>query len=388
MFQATSTNPPTEPVDPSPPPGRFARSLHRIGSALDAMFGLFCLIAILSILSVIPILNLLSLGYLLHASRCVARSGRWRDGFPGIRKISRLGGLTLGLSISVLPVWFVSGLWKDAELVAPGSSRAQAWHGWLIAIAILTVLHILWALRRGGRFRHFIWPAPLRLIQWIRGSECPGEDGESVLTPFSGLKLGELLWLGARAFLGTVVWLALPVGLLALAAQKAPDQGGALLSFLGAALLLPLVVHLPFLQVRFACENRFRALFELRSVRHLFARAPIAFWTALFVTVLSALPLYLLKVELPPSELRWLPALPFVVFMFPARLLTGWALGRAMRHPEPRHALGRWSSRLAMIPVALTYVTFVYLAQYLSWNGTRGLWEQHAFLVPAPWASL
>ena len=32
------------------------------------------------------------------------------------------------------------------------------------------------------------------------------------------------------------------------------------------------------------------------------------------------------------------------------------------------------------------YVVFVYLTQYLSWNGSRGLLEQHAFLVPTPGA--
>jgi len=74
--------------------------------------------------------------------------------------------------------------------------------------------------------------------------------------------------------------------------------------------------------------------------------------------------------------------------LLPARLLTGWAVGRARRREQPRHGFFRWTGRLAMIPVVLFYVLFVYLSQYLSWNGSRGLLEQHAFLVPAPWTSL
>lgn len=85
--------------------------------------------------------------------------------------------------------------------------------------------------------------------------------------------------------------------------------------------------------------------------------------------------------------LVWLPSLLFVVFILPARLLTGWAVGRALRRHSLSHGFFRWTSRLAAIPVVIVYVVFVYLSQYLSWNGSRGMIEQHAFLVPAPWAS-
>jgi hypothetical protein len=94
--------------------------------------------------------------------------------------------------------------------------------------------------------------------------------------------------------------------------------------------------------------------------------------------------LYLLKIELPPRDLAWLPSLVFVAFILPARLLTGWAVSRGLRHEQPRHAVFRWMGRLAVIPVAIIYVLFVYLTQYVSWNGSVSLLEQHAFLVPAP----
>ena len=62
------------------------------------------------------------------------------------------------------------------------------------------------------------------------------------------------------------------------------------------------VLYLPFLQTHFASQNRFGAMFELRAVRRVFARAPIAFFVAIFVTLLFALPLYLLKIEITPRE--------------------------------------------------------------------------------------
>ena len=72
-------------------------------------------------------------------------------------------------------------------------------------------------------------------------------------------------------------------------------------------------------------------MFEVRHARRLFARAPLAFFVALLFTLVLALPLYLLKIEIVPREAAWLPSLLFVVSIFPARLLTGWALARAQR---------------------------------------------------------
>jgi uncharacterized membrane protein len=141
---------------------------------------------------------------------------------------------------------------------------------------------------------------------------------------------------------------------------------------------------LPFLQVRYAVEDRFRAFLEPAVVRRQFRHAPLAFAMALVGTLLFALPLYLLKIELPPRELAWLPSLVFVLFIFPARLLAGWAWSRATRRDQPRCAIFRWTGRLAIVPVVGFYVLLVYATQFLAWNGTLGLLEQHAFLMPAP----
>ena len=119
-------------------------------------------------------------------------------------------------------------------------------------------------------------------------------------------------------------------------------------------------------------------------MRLAFRNAPIAFWVALFLTLALPIPLYLLKAELVPREAAWLPSLVFVVLIWPARLLTGWAVSRAERREQPRHWFFRWTSRLALLPVVAIYVLIVYFTQYVSWYGGLSLYEQHAFLLPVP----
>ncbi len=125
-------------------------------------------------------------------------------------------------------------------------------------------------------------------------------------------------------------------------------------------------------------------MFELRAVRADFRRAPWAFAFAFIITLLFAVPLYLLKIQIVPREAAWLPSLVFIVFIFPARLLTGWALARASKREAPRHWFFRWTGRLPLLPAAAFYVLIVYFTQYTSWNGVWSLYEQHAFLVPVP----
>jgi hypothetical protein len=108
----------------------------------------------------------------------------------------------------------------------------------------------------------------------------------------------------------------------------------------------------------------------------------------LFFTLLLALPLYLLKIEIIPREAAWLPSLLFVASIFPARLLTGWACARSNRRQAKRHWFWRIVARLGMLPVVGIYVAIVYFTQYVSWHGVWSLYEQHAFLVPAPFLGL
>ncbi len=98
-------------------------------------------------------------------------------------------------------------------------------------------------------------------------------------------------------------------------------------------------------------------MFELKSNRERFNRAPVAFFFAILFTLLLAVPLYLLKIEIIPREAAWLPTLLFVMSIFPARLMTGWACGRAARREHRRHwfwrlvGMGMWLN----LPILFAY---------------------------------
>jgi len=359
------------------------RSLTWIGSVADWFFGLIAIVGGVALLSVVPVLNFLSLGYLLEVSGRVAKTGKLRSGFVGIRKASVIGSALVGIWVMFLPVRIVFGMWRDAEVISPGSSTALGWRIGLIVISVLALLHTVWACVRGGRPWHFLWPAPIRFWRWM------GEPGK-LATIWRGLtgyllelNLPYYFWLGARGFAGAVIWLIVPVGLLILASNMSPGPGIAI-SVIGVLMLAPVIMWLPFLQAHFARVDRFKAMFEVREIRRLFKNAPVAFWLAFFITLLFALPLYLLKVELTPRDVAWMPSLLFVLFILPARLLAGWAMSRAVKREKIRHGFFRWTSRLAFIPVALIYVLIVYATQFLAQNGSMSLLEQHAFLVPTP----
>lgn len=371
-------------------PGAVRRSFRAVASGIDRVFGLVTVIAGLAVLSSMPLLSFLSLGYLLEVSGRVAESGRFRDGFVGLRKASAVGNLVVGVFLVLLPVRFVAGMWHDAELIESGGRVAANWRAGAIVVTGLAFLHILWACARGGRLRHFLWPAPLRLVKSavrrFRGGRSDSEAGvpDRVMAYLAGLRLPHYFVLGFMGFVGAVIWLIVPCGVLILASQIPQPAVAALTNLFGAALLTVAVLYLPFIQAELGRTGKFGSLFQVGVVRGKFRRAPIAFWFALLITLAFALPLYILKVQAIPRDLTWVLALVFVVLIFPARLLTGWSMGRGLRRESPRHWTVRWLSRLAAIPVAGAYVLFVWLTQYVSWDGSAGVLQQHAFMVPAP----
>lgn len=353
-----------------------------VASTIEWFFGVAALIVGLSFLATYPLLQMLSLGYLLEVSGRIARTGRLRDGFVGVRKAARLGSIAFGAWAVLLPLRFTSTIADSARLIDPDSRAARGWSIALFVLTVLAVAHIVGACWRGGRLRHFAWPRPVRLLKSIfrRGAYTQARD--AVWSFVIGLRLPYYFWLGLRGFVGGIIWLFVPITLIA-AGQKAPPLG-----FVGALALMWVLLYLPFLQARFAAENRFRAQFEVREIRKLFRKAPVMFWLSLFCTLLFALPLYLLKIEIVPREAAWLPSLVFVVFIFPARILTGWSCGRAVRRPKNRNFFLRQLARLAMVPVVAFYVFIVFWTQYTSWHGVASLYEQHAFLVPVPFLGL
>ena len=293
-----------------------------------------------------------------------------------------MGSVILGVWLLVWPLRLVSSLAASARLIAPGSRADRGWSTALVVLSVLVVVHILGACWRGGKLRHFFWPAPFKLLREVWRGGAYGRARDAVCDFILGLRLPYYFWLGLRGLAGGLVWLVVPITLLA-AGRRAPPLG-----FLGGLLLVVVLVYLPFLQTRFAAENRFGALFEVRGVRALFRRAPLAFWLALVVTLAFAVPLYLLKIEIIPREAAWLPSLVFVVFTLPARMITGWACGYAAHRPRNRHWFFRLISRLAMLPVAAIYAIVVYFTQFTSWHGIYSLYEQHAFLLPVPFLGL
>jgi hypothetical protein len=354
-----------------------------IGSAADWLFGVASLVVGLSILATIPVVQLLSLGYLLEVSGRVARRGSLRAGFVGVRRAARWERLVLGVTLLLIPLWITSSLAFSARLIDPESRAARCWQLALWLLSALVLLQIVGACLRGAKLRHFLWPRPIKSARLAWAPGAYGRARDAAWKFCVGARLPYYFWLGLRGFLGALVWLVVPVSLLAVASRLRPGPG-TIVGLLGGALLALVVVYLPFFETRFAEQNRLRAMFEPRVQRRLFARAPLAFLVALAATLVLAVPLYLLKIEILPREATWLPSLLFVVSIFPARLLTGWAVARANRRGAPRHALVRWPIRLAMVPLLLTYVLIVYFTQYLSWYGVWSLYEQHAFLVPAP----
>jgi hypothetical protein len=164
--------------------------------------------------------------------------------------------------------------------------------------------------------------------------------------------------------------------------------GSVLIGYLGTLSLAVVLLYLPFLQTHFAAENRLAAMFEIGKVTMKFLRAPIAFWLALSITLLLALPLYLLKIEPPPRELWWTLTLWFILFIYPARLATGWAVGRANKRQQPRFFLSWIFAWTVAMPVVFFYLLILFFTQYTSFLGPASLLEQHAFLLPVPFVGM
>ncbi len=379
---AEATFAPEAPVQAEAAPtasGWFRRSLKLAGSAIEWLFGVASVLLGLAVLSSVLIGQFLVLGYLLEASGRVSRSGRLRDGLIGVRTAARLGGIALGGFLLWLPLYGLSMFVENAEIIDPHGPAARRLELWLTVLAVVFALHVAAGCMRGGKLRYFLWPLNIvwlvrRLIRGGAYQEARDQLWEFVVA----LRLPYYFWLGLRGFAGALLWLAIPVLLLG-QGHKAPILGIA-----GAVMLGLVVLYLPFLQARFARDNRLRAYRELRSVRVEYCRAPLAFAFALSLQLLAALPLYLMKIEMIPRDLVFLEGLVFLVFIFPARLAVGWAYSRPARRQEPRHFVWRWLGRLLVWPAIIAYVFVVFVSQHIGWQGISTLYQQHAFLLPVP----
>ncbi|HEX4147865.1 MAG TPA: hypothetical protein VHY20_02715 [Pirellulales bacterium] len=347
-------------------------------SVSEWLLGLSTIVVGLALVATVPVLQMLSLGYLLEASARVVKSGRLSSGLVGVRPAARLGGIVLGCWLVLLPVRLIGSLATSAQLVDPGGPTQRAWLvAWAVAV-VLATLHLIGAVARGGRLRHFFWPAPVRVARLLLRRGALAKARDAIWNFTAGMRLGYFFWLGLRGFIGGLLWLLLPVALIS-ATPRVPALG-----LVGSLLLACVVLYLPFAQTRFAAENRFAALLEVRPLRSWFRFAPWALTAALGATLALSLPLYVFKIELLPRDAAWIPSLFFIAMALPSRLLVGWACGYAQRRPRMRNWFSRQAARLASLSLALAYVLIVYFTQYTSWYGLASLYEQHAFLLPAP----
>ena len=119
--------PPAQPTRPRLQT-RLWRLLVRVAcgfaSLVEWLFGLLSLVLLLSTLAALPVVRLLTLGYFLESAASVARSGRLRDGFVGVRKAARVGGVAAGMWVSLLPAWFAGLYARSAALINPGGGTA------------------------------------------------------------------------------------------------------------------------------------------------------------------------------------------------------------------------------------------------------------------------
>lgn len=374
-------------ADPQPaatPTGILRRGWAAIAWMVGSLFGIASLVLLLAVIAAVPIVNFLALGYLLEVEGRLARSGRIRDAFPLIDVAPRLGSIVLGMWLWLFPLQLLAGAAADAHLIDPGSRADHRLH---LIVRILSVAvggHLCLALARGGGFTAFL--RPILNVRWLiarwREGSYWGRAESAIREFFAGLRLRHHFWLGVRGYVGAMVWLAVPTALFA--ASSRTEGPSVLVTIIGGGMLMVVLSWVPFLQARFAAENRFGAMFELPQVRRLCQHAPFAWLITLLVTLTLALPLYLFKIVLPPRDAAWLVTVVFIVSNYPARVVAGWAYHRAVTRERQAHFGFRWVSRLAMTPLLALYVFLLFFTQFIGEHGKGVLFEHHAFLLPAP----
>jgi hypothetical protein len=342
------------------------------------------LILVLAVAATIPIVQFASLGYMLESSGRVARGEPIRRCFPGAAMAGAIVSCSFWIGLTWLAVWFLADLAYSAELIDPGSLRASRMRLAARIVAAVWVVWCAWAVFRGGRWWQFLWPAPVRFVKTIFRAQT-WRDAEDRLWSFvTALRLPHLMKTGFFGTIAALVWLLLPA-LLMIIALTSPGGGLlGLIGLVGAVGMWWVLMYLPFLPIQMASEQRFWSAFDRRSVRAAFRRAPFAFLIAVVGLVVLALPLYLLRIEAIPQELLWVLSLIFVVLIFPAKLLAGWALRRSRQKERESHWTLRWIAWVPLVSAIGFYVGFLYLAKFALWEGTASILLQHAFLPPVP----
>jgi hypothetical protein len=409
------------------------RTVRFFTKFFDRLLGFVSLTTLIAIVANIPIVQLLSFGYLLEASGRVARSGKLRDGFPGLDKASVIGRGALGTAICLIPLQLAANYWYSAYLIDPSSPQTTGLRILQFTLIALTLPHLMAAWFCGGQLKHFLWPlvAPFSLAIWIVRKTIGSRTLRPVLQWFTRLisphlleDIGQVqplkrwflpavvvthlakgdlwtsasdrLWnfaatipfrrlftLGAVGFVGSLIWLFVPTCLLLVTTAGATGANiiagvlGTMLATVVFAMLLPL-------QTQFAATGQFTMFFDLQHAWGRVRRAPIWHVLAVLVTLVLALPLFLAKIEEIPRELWWSLSLLYVVSGWLSRVALGFAYGRSLRRERPRAWWWAFPVIGLMLPISFSFVFIMFFTRYLSWDGAWSVIENPVFLLPAP----
>ena len=398
------------------------------------LFGIISIIFLAAATANIPVLQLLSFGYLIEVTGRLAHGGKINDAMIGLQKASRIGGILLGTWLLLFPIRFFSdGFWYEAYLIDPHSPQTRLLRVLQIGLISLAVLQITAAWACGGKLRYFFWPliAPFSFLVWtarrladsrffrpilnsvfgwvsphfvedicrvtppgdwfvpailwrkIRQRRLYTDAREGVWNFLASLNLWYYFQLGLKGFVGTVLWLLIPT--LLMVASTGLDGAAALFSgLIGTLIAIPVFSILPFMQARFSTDGKLERFLEVGSVFRSFRRAPLAHVIALLLTLLFALPLFLLKIEAIPAELLWTLSIVFIAFTWPSKIAIGLAYRRGSRKQNDGWWWTRWPIMSLAIPVSFAFVLILFFTRYVTWHGALSLLENHVFLLPAP----
>lgn len=174
---------------------------------VGGIFSVVSLIVCLAVLASIPLLQLITFGYLLDVAGRLAAGGTFRHSLPHLQAAGKIGLVVGAVVVGSLPVQLLAHWESVASLITPGSDQADLLRLAAIAAAFVGIVYLLWALSRGGRLVHFLWPAPASMLRkaWRPRTYWGLPDK---LWQFTGsLELGRYFWLGLRGAGGTLVWL-------------------------------------------------------------------------------------------------------------------------------------------------------------------------------------
>jgi hypothetical protein len=376
-----------QPPQPDVEPATSRKNVWMITKAYHFVRGIWsygCLVILVSTVAAIPLLQFAAFGYMLECSARMSRRLPWSQCLPGQQTARRIVIAAVCIGLSWLPVWYATDMTYSAELIEPEGNVASRLRILARVLSVVWLGWIGWALFRGGRFRDFLWPAPFRFLNrfWRPSTWRHAED--QLWEFVTSLKLPKLLWLGALASLGAILWLVIPASLIILSLSNRAEGVRAVSGLIGVPLMLWVLPRIPYLQVRFAREKRFRVFLENKAVVEGFRKTPWSMLWGIAVLFVFATPLYVLRIEPIPQELNWILTFFFVFFLFPAHLIVGWAWGRSEGQTERTHfglRLIAWGIRVSLL---LAYIGILYFAKFTSWEGGLVFLLQHTVLPPVP----